>query len=115
MRPRSGWWFPLPLGVADAPTLAHHLRVYAAGGTGTIDDMPSRALEETARLLDGCAATDTACLRAVVRELDARAAVASADWAWGHPRYWESLARAVDRVADALEEADCQRVWDSDH
>ena len=102
MRAKPGLWLPLPTEVTDARSLAAHLRAFAAaGGEGRADESPGRELLAAAALLDACAPGDAACLRAVVAALDARAAACAGDGAADERRYWESIAHAVERVADA--------------
>lgn len=111
-RPRPAWWFRLPLDVVDAPTLATHMRQCASRAPDAVGDPACLALLAAADLLDGCASSDVACLRAVVAELDALAADASTMRVPVDRRYWESLAHAVERVAESLETSHSQRMGD---
>lgn len=109
MRPKPHLWLRLPHTVGDARSLGDYLREYADACTGAPTDSPQRMLRDAARLLEGCAPQDTECMRAVVAALDARAAAAADDPPSDERRYWESVAHAVDRVADAVAVPDAWR------
>lgn len=100
------WWFRLPVAVGDAVTLAAHVRAQADACAGEPGDFPRRALLTTAAQLEECAPRDEPCLRSVVANLDAQASDAEAAAEMDAYRYWDALAHAVERVADALGEAD---------
>ncbi|ODT02992.1 MAG: hypothetical protein ABS52_11165 [Gemmatimonadetes bacterium SCN 70-22] len=102
MRPKPRLWLRLPHTVYDARSLAAYLREYADTCSGRPEDWPQLMLREAAGLLDGCQPADADCMRRVVAALDALATTAPDDPAWGERRYWDSVAHAVDRVADAV-------------
>ncbi len=103
VRPRPGLWLPLPRHVADAATLAAHLRAYAETCAGTQRDIPQRQLLTTAAALDGCSPGDAAAMRRVVETLDWYATVAPAGPVLPERRIWESIAHAVVRIAEHVE------------
>lgn len=107
-RPKPRLWIPLPIDVVDARSLASYLRKYAAERAGPTpidvsDKPPMRMLLAAAAMLDKCEAQGVRCVRAVVAECDARA-VAEDLGPWGPRLYWESVAHAVERIADHLDE-----------
>lgn len=101
MRPKPALWLSLPKEVHDAPTLAKHLRwsVIRRSSISPLES-PNREFLETSSLLCDCAPRDAECLRGVVRALDAKRDAASRP---SERQYWESLAHAVDRVADMVQ------------
>lgn len=101
-RSRPAWWYRLPVAVDSAATLAAHVRETAAQCGGSSTDWPQQALLTTAELLEACPPADATCLQSVVAALDARAAGAPEDSLSGERRYWDALARAVDRIAGSL-------------
>ena len=115
MRPKPGLWLRLPGDVDDAAKLAAYLREYAHACGDRPHEWPQQMLLAAASLLDGCAGWDESCVRGVVEALDARGRACQGDSATHERRYWESVAHAVDRVADSLADAGWQRISDSDH
>lgn len=110
MRPKPGLWLRLPQHIVDASTLAVYLRSYAALCTGTLRDVPQRQLLTAAAALDGCVPGDAEALRRVVEVLDQRVLWSADDPVLSDRRVWESIAHAVDRVADHVEWATDQGV-----
>jgi len=103
VRPRPGIWLRLPHTVVDAATLADHLRAYAATCAGEESDPPRPQILTAAAMLDGVGPEDVAALRRVVEVLDWHACVAPDTPVLSERRTWESVAHAVDRIADHVE------------
>jgi hypothetical protein len=64
--------------------------------------------------LDACGPVDVACLQSVVANLDARAAEAPDKATSAERRIWESLAHAVECIAESLAEESHSEVDRSD-
>lgn len=104
MRPVPRVWLRLPPNVTDGATLAAQLRAVAAD-IGDPTRWPSAHLAQVASWLDACRAWDAGCLRSVVDRCDERMRADDAKSGSGEHLYWETLAHAVDRIADHLEQA----------
>lgn len=103
MRSRPSLRLPLPHHVVDAATLAAHLMGYAETCAGTERDIPQRQLLTAATALDGYSPGDAAAMRRVVETLDWYAIVAPPGPVLPERRIWESIAHAVDRIADHVD------------
>lgn len=95
MRKKPRLWLRLPVHVVDARTLADHLRAWITDASHPAYDIIQTVADQVA----ACAPGDRACLRAVVAAADRAQATANPEAA----RYWESVAHAVERVADTLD------------